>query len=502
MTRHPPLKLHRIGIDTYLEPVIYMRADCPACRSEGLEVHARVHVTFEDRSIIATLNTVDSAILGENTAGLSEYAWQLLGAREGGEITIRHALPVSSFDHVRGKIYGHDFTDEALQDIIRDITEGRYTDIFTSAFVTICAGRRMADREITALTNAMVDAGDRLEWPQELIVDKHCVGGLPGNRTTPIVVSIVSAFGLTIPKTSSRAITSPAGTADTMEVLAPVNLGIDAMRRVVEREGGCVIWGGAMALSPADDIIIRVEKTLDLDSEGQMVASILSKKIAAGSNHVLIDMPIGPTAKIRSAQMAGVLENYLRETAQHVGLRLKIHFSDGRQPVGNGIGPALEARDILKVLQNSQDAPVDLRERALALAGKVIEFAPGITEGQGYALARAILDDGRAWRKFRAICEAQGGMREIPRAARQHEITAGRAGIVTAIDNRRIARVAKLAGAPREKAAGVDLHVKLGERVEAGQPLYTIHAEAPGQLDYALDYLALGNHVIDIGEPA
>ena len=146
----------------------------------------------------------------------------------------------------------------------------------------------------------MVKTGKILTWPSDLIVDKHCVGGLPGNRTTLIVVPIVAAFGLMIPKTSSRAITSPAGTADTMEVFAPVNLDIKTMRKVVEQENGCIVWGGSVSLSPADDLLIRIERPMDLDSEGQLVASILSKKIAAGSNHLVIDIPIGSTAKIRT----------------------------------------------------------------------------------------------------------------------------------------------------------------------------------------------------------
>lgn len=169
----------------------------------------------------------------------------------------------------------------------------------------------------------------------------HCVGGLPGNRTTLIVVPIVAAFGLMIPKTSSRAITSPAGTADTMEVLAPVNLDIKKMKKVVEREYGCIVWGGAMSLSPADDILIHIERAIDLDSEGQLVASVLSKKIAAGSTHLVIDIPIGATAKIRSLKTAIKLKKLFDNICLKYNLTIKTIFSHGEQPVGRGIGPAL-----------------------------------------------------------------------------------------------------------------------------------------------------------------
>jgi len=310
----------------------------------------------------------------------------------------------------------------------------------------------------------------------------------------------VAAFGLTIPKTSSRAITSPAGTADTMEVLAPVDLEIGAIRKVVEQEHGCIVWGGAVSLSPADDMLIRIERVLDLDSEGQLVASVLSKKIAAGSSHVLIDIPVGPTAKVRSMEMAQVLGRNLEQTGNALGLGVRVHISDGTQPVGRGIGPALEARDILSVLQNDPHAPQDLRERALDLAGHILEFSPQVKSGHGRQRARELLNSGKAWAKFQAICAAQGGMREVPLAAHRHPIVAKQAGIVTNIDNRRISRVAKLAGAPTDKVAGVDLHVPRGTRIEVGQPLFTVHAQAPGQLDYALNYIEEQGEIVRIGE--
>lgn len=494
----PELKLRRLGINTYKEAVIYMREDCHVCRAEGFEVQARVKVALNGKDLIATLNMVTSDILKQGEACLSEYALHMLGAREGDKIQVFHPSPVLSLSHMRAKIYGNTLEANQLQAIVDDIVAGRYSDIHVSSFLTACAGGRLDEQEIIHLTRAMVDSGDRLDWGQELIVDKHCVGGLPGNRTTPIVVAIVAANGLTMPKTSSRAITSPAGTADTMEVLTNVDLDVAAMRKVVEKESGCVVWGGSVSLSPADDLLIRVEKALDLDSEGQLVASVLSKKIAAGSSHVLIDMPVGPTAKIRSMEMAEELSRYLEQAGSSMGIGVRVHTSDGSQPVGRGIGPALEARDLISVLKNDKNAPQDLRDRALDLAGHILEFSPDVKSGQGRKLATELLNGGQAWTKFQAICEAQGGMRDIPRAQYTQVIEADKAGQVTAIDNRRIARVAKLAGAPADKVAGVDLHTPVGIKVEQGQPLFTVHANAPGELDYALSYLEEQSDIIDI----
>ncbi len=494
------MRIRRMNIDTYQEPVIYMRSDCHICKSEGFEAKSRIEVWRGERRIIATLNVVDSAILLPGEAGLSEAAWRALGATDGDNVRLSHLKPLQSFSRVRAKMYGQPLTYEGAGEIVRDIVAGNYSDIEMASFITACAGNRLDLGEIIALTRTMVESGGSLHWEMRPIVDKHCVGGLPGNRTTLLVVPIVAACGLMIPKTSSRAITSPAGTADTMETLAPVTLDIAGIRKVVAKEGGCVVWGGAVNLSPADDILIRVERPLDLDSDGQLVASVLSKKIAAGSTHVLIDIPVGPTAKVRSVEAAQRLSHVLTTVGNALGIVVRTIMTDGSQPVGRGVGPALEARDVLAVLTNAAGAPDDLRQRALTLAAGVLELGMRLQPGDGMAMARHALDSGAAWRKFEAICDAQGGLREPPTSTHTHVMTATRSGRIDAIDNRRLARIAKLAGAPKAPAAGLMLHHAAGDRVETGQPLLTIHAESPGELAYARTYADAQDDVVMVKE--
>lgn len=483
------LRLKRLGIDTQQEAVIYMRRDCHVCRAEGFAAHARIRVTAGGTSIIATLNRITGDLLAPGESGVSEAAWIRLGAKEGADIAVSHSRPLDSLSRVRAKVYGQRLTNAGFTEIMGDIVGGRYSDIHLSSFITACSARGLDRDEIIGLTRAMVTVGERLAWGVTPVVDKHCVGGLPGNRTTPIIVAIVTVCGLTMPKTSSRAITSPAGTADTMETLAPVDLDLAAMRRVVDQEGGCVVWGGAVDLSPADDTLIRVERALDLDSEGQLVASVLSKKAAVGSTHLVLDLPVGPTAKVRSAADADSLGTHLLDVAQALGLDARIVRSDGRQPVGRGIGPALEARDVLAVLQGAPEAPLDLRSRAITLAGALLELGGAAVEGTGIDMADAVLSDGRAWAKFQAICEAQGGLQTPPNSSHRQPILAEGAGRVAAIDNRRLAKAAKLAGAPDAKAAGLELHAPLDQDVERDTPLFTIHAETRGELAYALEYI-------------
>lgn len=494
----PKLVTRRLMLETQHEPIVLMHADCPVARSEGFAARAQVELLLGGRRAIATLYFVRDNLLGLHEVGLSEAAWRRLRATEGCEIAVRHPQPLQSMSDVRAKVYGNRLDASQLRSIIGDVVAERYSDVQLAAFLTAFSSQPPDHEEMVALTKAMVDAGDRIDWPGDVIVDKHSVGGIPANRTTPIIVAIAASAGLTIPKTSSRAITSPAGTADAMETMTKVDLDIAAMRRVVEREGGCVVWGGSVRLSPADDILIRVERALDLDCTAQLVASVLSKKLAAGSTRLLLDIPVGPTAKVRTEREAEEISGYLIDVAADIGLPTRTVITDGTQPVGVGIGPALEARDVLRILRGERGAPQDLRERALMLAGALIEMGGAAGTDEGRALAEAILADGRALRKFMAICEAQGGFREPPIAPLTHVIAAPLTGRLEMIDNRQLARVAKLAGAPRSRAAGVEIRAKLGERVEHGQPLLVVHGESRGELAYALAYAEANSDMLQI----
>lgn len=495
----PTLRARRIRLHTQHQAVVVMRTDCHVCRSEGLSARSQVLVSNGSGEVQATLFQVDGdGLIALDEVGLSETAWERLGLADGDAVRVSHAPAIDSLASVRQRIYGNRLDSRAFAEILRDMVAGHYTEVHLAAFLTASAALPLDENETADLTGAMVDVGERMRWDAPIVVDKHCVGGLPGNRTTPIVVAIVAANGLLMPKTSSRAITSPAGTADTMETLAPVELDIATLRRVVEREGGCIAWGGAVHLSPADDIFVRVERELDVDTEGQLVASVLSKKIAAGSTHVVIDIPVGPTAKVRGENAAAQLGLRLNAVASRFGLATTCIQTDGSQPVGRGIGPALEALDVLAVLQNAADAPDDLRRRAATLAGAALEIGGKAERGEGVVRALETLSSGRAWSKFEAICRAQGGPRTPPRAPNVYPLLAPHTGRVVHINNRKLSRLAKLAGAPESKAAGVHMEVRLGDDIDRGQPLLHVHAETTGELAYALDYAARAGDIVEV----
>ena len=442
-------KVRKIDINSSYELVALLKtADA---KKLGLSPKERIQVTCPKtkHSIICELEIQEciencSVLLKPGELGLLDTAYRKLNVSNGANVEITPASKPRSVEYIKKKFEGGKLKEEELSEIVKDIVANRYSEVETTYFVLACSAHKLDDNETIGLTKAMINVGRRLDFSEisDVIVDKHCIGGVPNNRTTMIVVPIIAAAGLTIPKTSSRSITSPAGTADTMEVLTKVNFGLNKLFHIVKDIGGCIAWGGALDLSPADDVIIRVEHPLNIDSEGQMIASILSKKKTAGSTHVLIDIPIGETAKVKDRKAALHLKKRFEKVGKAVGLHIRVIITDGSQPIGNGIGPALEATDVIKVLENAADAPKDLREKSLKMAGEIIELAKVTKPKKGYDMAKLLLDSGRAYDKMREILKAQGGKRDIPQAQFVEEVLATRKGKITSFHNRRISKTA------------------------------------------------------------
>ena len=458
-------------------------------RAEGFQALSKIKVLANGQQIFAVLNVVDDdSIVAPGQLGLSEQAFKQLGLNASQNVRVAHAEPPPSMDAVRRKINGERLSFADFESITRDIANNHYSRMEMAAFL-VASGQTGLDREeILNLTRAMTDSGEKLDWHEPLVVDKHCIGGIPGNRTTMLIVPIVAAHGTLMPKTSSRAITSPAGTADTMEILANVEVKPEVMYDIVAKQRACIAWGGTANLAPVDDILISVERPLGIDSMGQMVASILSKKLAAGSTHLLIDIPVGPTTKVRHMQEALQLRKLFEYVGDRLNIYLEVIITDGSQPVGRGIGPVLEARDVMQVLRNDLDAPNDLKQKALRLAGRILEFDPDVRGGYGYSIARDILESGRALEKMEAIIRAQGKHKQRYEPGKLcTEICAPEQGFVTEINNHQMSRIARLAGAPMDKGAGVDLLKKVGEPVDKGEALYRIYAEFNADFKFAGD---------------
>jgi len=408
---------------------------------------------------------------------------------------------MTGMDVVREKISGKNLDEPKFEKILQEIISEDLGEIErlvkAASFLTACQTRGLDLYELNSWVRAMVNVGEKIHWGPDYfdqkILDKHCVGGVPGNRTTPIIASIIAANGLLMPKSSSRAITSPSGTADMMDVLTNVKLNINQIRKVLDQEGACLVWGGNMGLAPADQFLIQVEKILNLNFLEQIVVSIMAKKIAFGSSHIVIDLPIGPDIKINSEMKAQEISRLLKSIAAVMGVHLLIKTSDGSRPIGSGIGPCLEARDVLRILKQEKDLNKNLEKKALEFSGYLLEFAGACAPGMGFGLAQNTLNSGMAWAKFQKICEAQGGLKSPGLAVYQHTVRAKDFKDLKNINLNCavISRLAKIVGAPINKEAGVDLHIEIGrfEKIEKDQEILTLHSNSKELLDQGLAYL-------------
>lgn len=454
----------------------------------------RIFIKKGKKKTVAVLDIAQSnKAVPQGKVGLFEETLIRLGAKENDIIDFGLEERPKSLTYIKKKLDGIELSDKELNEIINDVVQGNLNEIEITYFVAGSYTKGLSLKESISLTKAIVSHGDTLKIGKKPILDKHCTGGVPGNRTTMIVVPIIAAAGLNIPKTSSRSITSPAGTADTMEVLCDVCIPVKEMKNIIKKAKGCMVWGGAMNLAAADDKMIKVRHPLSLDPEGMLLASILAKKHAVNSSHVLIDIPLGIDTKIKTKKQAMHLKRKFLEIGKKLGMKIKVTITNGNEPIGNGIGPALEARDVLKVLRNDNDAPKDLRKKSLHLATLMLEMA-GKKNAQ--KLATEILNSGQAYKKMKEIIKLQGGNPNI----RPEEIKIGKftytykspkTGTIKDIDNHEIARIARIAGAPEDKEAGIYLFKHENEKVKKGEALMTIHAKSKVKLKYAIKNLIL-----------
>ncbi len=411
-----------------------------------------------------------------------------LGLKNRQKVDVNIASVTRSLAFIKKKLNGHRLSGNEINEIVKDIVGNSLSEAEIALFVSGMCKEGMTKKEIINMIKAMLKYGNKMSIRSEFIVDKHSVGGVPGNRTTPIVVSICAAAGLTFPKTSSRAITSAAGTADAVESIARVDFSLNELKKILKKTNAFMVWGGSLEMVPADSRILGVEKTLAIDPYSQMIASILSKKLAVGSKYILLDIPYGKNSKV-SKNRAERLKEEFKDIARYFNKRLKCVITKGNQPIGNGIGPGLEMRDVASVLDPKKKSPQDLEEKALLLSGKILEMTGKAQNGKGKDAAREILYSGKAFEKFKQIIKAQGGsLRKLREAKFKKDIIAKRGGKIAEINNKKIVSMARILGCPADKFSGIYLYFHVGDRIRKKDRILTIYSETKTRLNEAIKF--------------
>ena len=458
----------------------------------GVDANERITIKSDGKAFTTILDTfAGNHIIKRNEIAISSEINKILKLKQGQNVEIGIAQKTKSLDFIKEKLNGKSLSQIKFNSIIKDIITNSLSEPEIALFISGMYKQGMTMKETIFLISSIMKFGEKLGLRNKNIVDKHSIGGIAGNRTTPLIVSICAATGLIMPKTSSRAITSAAGTADVIEAIAKVDFSMKELKKIIKKTNACMIWGGSLGIVPADSKIIRIEKALRIDPESQLLASIMSKKLSMGSKYILIDIPYGKNAKV-SKQKALVLKRKFEYLGRYFKKKLEVVLTDGSQPIGNGIGPILELIDVIKILDPKQEGPRDLEEKSLFLSAELLELSGKAKKGKGLELAKRILDSGKAFEKFKQIIKAQKGKLKKLQPGKFHkDLLAHKNGKVRKIDNKKINFLAKLAGCPGDKLSGIYLYVHKKYRVKKGDRLLTIYAETPSRLREALKYLKI-----------
>ena len=451
----------------------------------SLHIDNRISVKKANKIIISIVNTI-SGIIKPHEIAVSNTVINHLKLKKGDIVDVEITERPKSIDLIKKKLKGEELNKKEIQEIVQDIASNALREAEIAFFIAALNSKGMSINETKNLIQSMVKTGNHFKLRGK-VVDKHCIGGIAGNRTTPIIVSICAAAGLIMPKTSSRAITTAAATVDVIEAIAKVDFSIKEIKKIIKKTNACLVWGGALGLAPVDDKIIKVERIVKIDSTTQLLASILSKKISVDSNYVLIDIPYGKSAKVNKRQAEDLKTKFII-LGKKFNLKLQVVLTDGREPIGNAVGPFLEINDIIKILKR-QGGPKDLEEKSVMLAGILLEMAGKAKKSKGINLAKEILDSGKAFRKFEQIIKAQKGkVRTFKPGKYTHTTYAKSNKKIKSYDNKLINELAKFAGCPQDKASGLYLYKKANQEIKKTDKIMTIYATSKEKLEHAVKF--------------
>ena len=470
------LTLRHLPIKSFSESIAYIHKDCSIYKIDNIKSMTRIEIHGGKEPVYAFLQIVDNnRIVRPDELGLNTEAFKLINLPEGSKITLTLTPPATSMAFVKRKMAGNILSSKEYQDIVTDISARRYSNMDIASFL-VAMGSFITPSEVLDLTEAL--RGDKtINWGnEEIVVDSCCLGDIPGNKVDLIIAAIVAAYGLPIPKTVSSSLNSYAGVADTMAVLTNINTDVRSLKKQVQEKRGAIVSVDSLEIAEADKIISSVENLNGLSTLERTVSSILATKLAAGVTHLLIDIPVGPRARIKNTQEAMRLRKLIDYVGDMLSMTVDVVVTDGSEPIGAGVGAALEARDVMKVLKNKEDAPLDLKEKSLFLAGRILESDPKLRGGQGYLVAKEILKTGKALDAMEQMIRDQGKAEPAQLGHLTRDIIADTSGKVNRIDNTFVNRISILAGAGQYAGAGIDLFKKVGDSVETGDILYRIYS--------------------------
>jgi pyrimidine-nucleoside phosphorylase len=461
---------------------------------------------------------VDQPASGRATAAVEEERFgSLCVDASGGECYARRSLPIRmrAVDLIRKKRDSGELSREEISFLVSGYTRGEIPDYQMAAWLMAVWIRGLNRAEMAALTEVMLYSGevlDHSEIPGKK-VDKHSTGGI-GDKTSLILAPIVSAGGLTVPMISGRGLGHTGGTLDKLEAIPGfnVNLSLEEFRRVL-RECGMGLIGQTAEIAPADKKIYALrDATSTVENIGLICASIMSKKLAEGIDALVLDVKTGSGAFMKKEEDSVRLAEVMVETGKRMGKKVVALITDMEQPLGRMAGHSNEVIESIDVLNGG--GPADLRELSIELSAWMFylgEKTKSVEEGRGRA--ESMIAIGKAKEKFRQGIQLQGGdprvidePQRLPRARSHLDVASAAGGFITGTDCEQFGIALAMLGGGREKkedkidhAVGLEFHKRIGDRVEKGESLVTIHYNSDTKLAEAKALIAGSYH---LGEAA
>ncbi len=460
----------------------------------GITSMDKVSVIYGDHEFVFDVNLTSTLVHPGEIGMIKDIQEKYSGLSNGVIVTVSYTNNSSaSLEALKKWLNKKRLNQQEIFEIMKDISQNRFTDILTTYFSSMGFFLPSKDEDLYRMAKAMAEAGEMLHF-DGIVADKHCMGGVPGNETTMIMIPLLASLGIKMPKSFSKAITTPAATGECVSVLMDISFSKKEIEALIKKNNACLIRGGGLSLAPADEKLIKVAYPLSMQSYSRTVVSIMAKKYAMGITHLLLDLPVGPTAKIPDMKTAKWLKKKYEYVGKKLGMKVHVEITDALEPIGAGIGAVMQVREVLRVLQQHPNRPQDLEEKALHLCVKVIELV-GLAKGkEAKKLAYGQLISGKAWEMMQKIIKAQHGTPEVQSeklglAKIQYDVHAEKTGKVKHIDMKAVNVAARTLGSPMDLEAGLYLHKKLGDTVKKWEVLYTMYANDDGKIDLTKAYL-------------
>ncbi len=485
-------KTKRIDIQNWEEMIVVLNEQ--EAREYGINAFDKVSIFYKGQEIVLNVD-LSNKLVKPREIWLYKDVYKKYKIKENQNVWISFTTNSSeSMEALKKAIKWFKLNYKEIYAIMKDISTNRFTDTLITYFSALGFFKKSTDEELFMMTKAMAETWEMLKF-KWVVADKHCMGGVPGNETTMIMIPLLASLGIKMPKTFSKSITTPAATWECVDVLMDISFNKQEIENLVKKENCCLVRWWWLDLAPADEKLIKVAYPLSMQSFSRTVVSIMAKKYAMWINHSLIDIPVWPTAKVSNKKTALWLKKKYEYIWKKLWMKMIVEITDAKEPIWAGIWPHLQVREVLRVLQQHELRPMDLQNKAIHLCSKVIELVWMAKWKKAHELAYNQLKSGAAWKKMQKIIKAQRWKNpnikseDLKLWKFKKEVKAEKNWTIKKIDLKLINDTTRTLWSPIDETSWLYLHKKTWDKVKENDIIYTMYASETSKINMALQNL-------------